>query len=295
MINEINDILKRRNIHPISYRKIKNVYIVNSRDNSYVIKLNTNNYDIYKYLKSRDFLFFPKNFNNPYDNYDISLYINGLSVNNEQKINDYIKIIALLHKKTSYQREINLDEIKEKYESLNNKLISLRKHYISLNDIIDHHLFLSPSEYLLVRNISLIYSVLDNSEFLLNKVYSVIKNSKSIRVSLLHNNPDLNHLIINDYEYLVSWDKSYFDSPIYEIELFYRKYYRDVDLNDLLKIYENINELTKIEKKILLINLSIPKEIKLTSDIYLDTKLINDEVNYLNKVYELLIKYKSEL
>lgn len=295
MNKEINKIIKEKNIHPISYKKIKSVYVVNSKDNSYVIKLNTNNYDIYKYLMARDFFSFPKNINYPNDNYDISLYVNGLDINREEKINDYIKIISLLHQKTSYKREIDLDEIKEKYESLSNRIFSLKKYYSDLNDYIDHQMFLSPSEYLLIKNISLIYSILDNSKLLLEDIYQTIKNERSIRVSLLHHNPDLDHLIISDHKYLISWDKSYFDSPIYEIEDVYRKYYHDIELNDLIRIYESINKLTSMEKKLLLISLAIPKELKLTDNVFLDTKIINNEIDYLKKVYELLIKYKREL
>jgi len=290
MNNEIKKIIKERNIHPLSYKKINNVYIIN---NQYVIKLNANNYDIYKYLASKDFMFFPKNFNNQLDNYDMSLYIDNLNINNESKINDYLKILALLHKKTSYKREIDLDEIKEKYEDLNKKIINLKKYYLELNDEIDHHIFFSPSEYLLVKNISLIYGILDNSEILLSDIYKKIKNEKSIRVSLLHNNINLDHFLISDHEYLISWDKAYFDSPINEIEEFYRKYYRQIELSDLLLIYENINKLTILEKQLLIVNLSIPKEIELTNNTYLDTKLINDEINYLKNIYELLMKCNS--
>jgi len=290
MNNEIIKIIKERNIHPISYRKINNVYVIN---NNYAIKLNTNNYDIYKYLTSRDFLFFPENITNLNDNYDISLYIDGLIVNKEEKINDYLKLLAILHKKTSYKREINLDEIKEKYENLNRRIINLRKYYIELNEKLDHEMFFSPSAYLLLRNISLIYSILDNSELLLNDIYNQITKEKSIRISLLHNNVDLDHLIISSQEYLVSWDKSCFDSPILEIEKFYRKYYRDIDINDLLIIYESINKLTILEKQLLIISLSIPHKLEITSNTYLDTTIINDEIDYLKTLYELLIKYKK--
>ena len=290
MKNELVNILKERNIHPVSYKKIKSSWIIN---NNYVIKLNTNNYDIYKYLISKEFMFFPKSLTNINDNYDISLYINGLNINKEEKINDYIKLIALLHHKTSYKRGIDLDEIKEKYENISNRIIFLRKYYLELNDRFDSETFFSPSAYLLLRNISLIYSILDNSEILLNDLYNKIKNNKSIRVALLHNNPDLDHLIISDYEYLISWDNSYFDSPIYELERLYRKYFQIIALSDLINIYEKINKLSILEKQILLVILAIPKEIKLTNNTYLDTKLINNEIKYLKNIYELLIKYKS--
>ena len=295
MNKEIESIIRKRCIHPIAYRRIKSVYVIKTNKEEYVIKLHTNNYDIYKYLLSKDFLFFPKNYNHPNDNYDISQFIKGLIMANEQRLSDYIKIIALLHFKTSYKREIDLDEIKEKYESISTRIINLRKHYQDLNEKIEHDIFFSPAAYLLIRNISLIYSILDISLSILNDVYNKIKNEKSIRVSLLHNSVDIDHLIISDHEYLVSWDKSFFASPIVEITEIYRKYYQYISLSDLLKIYENINKLTLLEKKALLINLAIPKELLLTTNTYSDTKIINDEINYLNKVYELLIKYKNEI
>ena len=49
------------------------------------------------------------------------------------------------------------------------------------------------------------------------------------------------------------------------------------------------------EKCLLLVNLSIPNRIELTNNTYSDTKTINNEINYLKKVYELLIKYENEL
>lgn len=292
MNNELKRIIKEKKLHPLSYQKKKNVYIIN---NNYVIKLHTSNYDIYKYLTSRDFLIFPKNYNLENDDYDISSYINGVNVNDDQKINDYIKLIALLHQKTSYKREIDLDEIKEKYERINNQINYLRNYYLKLNEDIEHELFFSPSSYLLVRNISLIYRVLDISEKLLNDTYNEIKNEKSIRISLLHNNPDLSHLIISDKDYLISWDKAYFDNPIWELEKIYRKYYQEMDLIDLLNIYESIYKLTSSERKILLINLSIPRELQLTKDTFSDTQNINSELKYLKKVYNLLMKYQKEL
>ena len=288
MNKSIYDVIKKHQLHPKSYQKNKSVYIINSNNNYLAIKLNTNNYDIYKYLLSRDFLYFPKFFNDPNDNYDILEYIDDLEVSTSQKVNDYISILSFLHLKTSYRREIDLDEVKEKYEALTNKIVSLRDYYHNLNNSIDKELFLSPAMYLLVKNISLIYKMLDKSLILLNELYEKIKNDKSIRIALLHNNIDLNHVITNNQLYLISWDRAYFDSPVYELESFYRKYYQYIEINDFLKIYEVTNKLSSGEKKFLLILLSIPKEIHLTNNTYLDTEKINNEISYLNKVYELL-------
>lgn len=295
MSKRIEKILSERSLHPYSYQKVNKVYIINCREGDYVIKLDTNNFDIYKYLLSRDFLFYPENYTNKNDDYDISSYINQVAISDKQKLEDYLKVIAILHFKTSYKRVVDLDEIKSKYEDINNTLMDLRKYYTILNDEIDHELLLSPSKYLLVRNITLFYSVIDYATTLLNEVYQVIKDEKSIRVSLLHNNPDLNHFLVSDHDYLINWDKSYFDSPIYELEKIYRKYYYEISLIDLIKLYEGKNKLSLLEKKRLLVYLSIPKKIIITNNTYQDTKEIYREIIYLRKVYELLINYENVL
>ena len=293
MNKEIISILKSNNIHPVSYQKIKSVYLIKDKKNSYIIKLNTNNYDIYKYLISKNFNYFPKNYNSNNDNYDISEYIPNLNIAIDQKVNDYLRILAILHLKTSYKREIDLDYIKEKYEGLLNEINYLRKYYYELNNKIDKEIFLSPDAYLLVRNISLIYSTLTLLEERLKKLYENIKTEKSMRVSLLHNNLSLEHLLINEKEYLISWDKAYFDSPIYELNNFYREYYQSITINDFLMNYENINKLSSNEKELLLIMLAIPKEIKFTNNTYLNTKNINLEINYLKSIYEMLSLVKE--
>ena len=151
MNKEIRDILKKRDIHPISYEKIGKVYIIKDKNRGYVIKLNANNYDIYKYLISRDFTNFPYTFTQINDNYDICEYIKEIKEEYVQRIEDLIILISILHKKTSYIRVIDLDDVKEIYENTIKNIKDTRNYYIKLNDEIDKELFLSPSSYLLVR------------------------------------------------------------------------------------------------------------------------------------------------
>ncbi len=292
MNKEIYAIIKYHHLHPKAIKKRGKVYIISDKEDAYVIKLNTNNYDIYKYLLSRDFLNYPENFNQINDNYDMSLYIEDIKEEKNQKINDLLVIIGILHNKTSYLREIDLDEIKSIYENLKNKINEASKYYRILNDEIDKEIFFSPSEYLLIRNISLFYYLLEKANQKLDTWYTNIKKEKSIRMSLIHNNISIDHLIINDIKYLINWDKACFDNPINDLESFYRKYYAFIELSDTLNIYEGKNKLNKLEKDLLLIRLSIPKIINLSNDTYLDSKIIYQEILFLSKIKEMSNKEK---
>lgn len=289
-MNNLYEILEMHHIHPLSYLKKKNVYIVHTKDKSYVIKLNTSNYDIYKYLISHGFNFFPQNYNYKSDTYDLSLYIENDEEKEEQKITDLMEIIAILHKKTTYKRCLDLDEIKEIYENLKTKIQNSRNYYVKLNNEIDKEIFFSPSMYLLVRNISLIYYMLNYSEHEIDEWYQRVAKEKSIRVSLLHNNIDLEHLIVQENRYLISWDKASFDFPINDIQMFFNKYYKLINLSDMLNLYCRINPLSELEKKLLLVKLSIPSIIELSLNTYDDTIKINNMIYFLNKVYELIKK-----
>ena len=294
MNDEVINIIKIHNLHPIGYQKNGKVYIIKEKKDSFVIKVNTNNYDIYKYLMSRNFPCFPENYSLKNNNYDIYKYIDDFNVSKIQKIEDLIVILALLHKKTMYIREISLDEIKSIYEELNKKIDETRNYYLKINDIIDQEEFINPSHYLLIRNISLFYSMLNYSKNTLNNWYDKIKSAKSIRVVLLHNNIDINHLIINENKYLISWDKAYFDNPIYDIEMFYHKYYQDIELIDTLYLYEKNNKLNDLEKNLLIIRLSIPRIISFTLNTMDDTIAINNEIIYLQKVMNFIEKTINE-
>ena len=142
MNNILQNIIKENNIHPISYIKKSNIYIVSDNMHSYVIKMNTNNYDIYKYLISRDFLNFPENFNKKSGNYDISLYIEDVKTKDIQKINDLINILSILHYKTMYERKINRSDIDDLYNKINDNIIEVKDYYYHLNDHLTTHILL---------------------------------------------------------------------------------------------------------------------------------------------------------
>lgn len=295
MNKEIIEIIKKRNIHPIGYQKMGKGFFIKDKNCDYFLKLNTCNYDIYKYLLSREFYNFPKNYNDIGDNYELREFVPSIKVEKDQKVNDLLETLALLHKKTIYKRVIDLDDIKKIYEELMGLINYKIDYFTKINDKCDNQEFLCPSNYLLIKNISLVYYLLDFSKNTLNLWYEKIKNNLNMRVCLLHNNVSLNHLVINQKKYLINWDKAMFDSPIKDIVSFYKLYYKDISLDNLFQIYEKINPLEIIEKDLIMVYLIVGDNFNFSNNELLNTRIINDELIFLDSIYNYLKeKNKSE-
>jgi len=278
------------NIKIDSLKYLGKVIIIDSNKNKYVYK-NKNNYLTYEYLLGRDFNNIPKYFNNKDSNYDLIEYIEDLNIPKEQRLKDLINVISLLHKKTIYSKEIELDELKKIYEDIINNVDSLMAYYSDLNNYIDSIVFMSPLEYLLVSNIDLFYYLLNFTKDKILIWYNSIKDNKVLRYSLNHNNIDINHLIENDNLYLISWNKSKIDLLTNDLVQLYKKYYYDIDLNELINEYQKNNKLTSDEYLFLLIILAIPERIELSSNTYLDTNKLSNYIEYLKKIVIVTQKY----
>ena len=154
---------------------------------------------------------------------------------------------------------------------------------------------MSPSEYLLVSNMDVIYYLLDFSKEKINIWYDLLKNKKSIKYSLIHNNLDTSHLIENNNKYLISWDKSKQDMPINDIIKLYQDNYYDLDLEKFLREYEKEYKIDEDEYLLFLIKLANLKKIEFTRNTYKDCYNINNYLVYLRKIVVLVQKYKKNL
>ena len=293
-MNNLKDILKKYQIHPREYEIKGKVIIVKTQNNQYVIKNNTNNYDIYHYLNTRNFNYFPSNYNLHSEKYDISEYIEDINIPNNQRLNDLIYLLSLLHKQTSFYKIIDLDEIKEKYEDLNRNVLDLLNYYNNLNDYLDSLIFPSPAQFLLLKNISIIYYLLNYVKNTLAIWYQEITTKKEKRVALIHNNISIEHVLVNKGKYLISWDKSLIDEPIKDLISLYKKYYNFLNLKDLLNTYNKNNLLNREEVLLFIIMLALPEKITFTKDHLKDVKMLNRELNYWKKIYEYLKNNQGE-
>lgn len=245
-----------------------NVKIIDADNSKYVIKKkNKEIKKIYKYLSSRSFENYPKIIlDNP--NYDIYEFIDDVEEPFEQKVLDIIKLVSILHSKTTFYKNIDSDEYKYLYENIINKIDYLYNYYNDLVSIYEKEEFMSPSSYIMSRNISKIFEMLNYCKIHINKWYDIINEKKRVRIVQLHNNLSVDHYLKNKYPYLISWSKSKRDMPIYDLLKVFNLYYYELDFCDLLHTYEMNYPLLEEEKNLLFVLISMPEKITLEGNEY---------------------------
>lgn len=291
MNNYVRKIASEYNI-PINKITIKN----NTRiiDDKIVLKKKKNNdlNNVYKYLKSRSFDYFPEPIT--IDNlYEVYPFLEDTYEPSEQKATDIMHLLGLLHSKTTFYREIDIDKNKEIYENISDELEYLNNFYNDLITMIEKEVYMSPSGYLIARNINIIFSSIYYAKHNLEEWYKKIDNNKNERVVNIHNNISLDHYIKNEKPYLISWNKSRIDSPIYDLLSFYKNHYLDFDFDDLFHFYESVYPLKKDERLLLFTYMAIPYKIEIISDEYEMCIKINKMIEYLYKTSNLIMNYHS--
>lgn len=266
----------------------KSVKIINDE---YVIKKKKDNItNTYNYLRSRAFDYFPEVLKEDEDNIYIK-YISDIDEPKEQKIIDLINILTLLHSKTTMYKEIDIDNYKYIYEEINKEIDDILKYYNIVMDNIESSVYMSPSNYLIARNISFIYSAIRYAKRSIDYWYKLVENKRKIRVVTVHNNLSLEHYLKYDKPYLISWDKSKIDMPIFDLISLYNNHYLEFDFTELLDIYLSKYPLTQEELLLFLTIISIPKKITSSNSEYKNVLTIRRQLDYIYKTSEIVKKY----
>lgn len=289
---KINEILKTKGLTATRYEKINSALIISTKEGKLVYKKNPLNYKIINYLKSRNFDYMPKLLSEENDDYQISTYVEGLDVPDEQKMVDLIHLTALLHSKTTHYKEVDINEYESLYQDLNGNIEYLYNHYTNLITKIETKVYMSPSEFLLARNISLIFKTLDENKQRLEMWHEMVKEKRKMRNVVLHNNLKLEHFIRNEKSYLVSWDKAKIASPVFDIYKLYQNHVLDFEFEELLKEYEKNYPLTKDEKELLYILISMPDIINYNEEEYEMCKKISTMLDKMYKTKKITSKEK---
>lgn len=282
------ELLEYFNIKPQSIKKIGSASIVTTEDKQYVIKKRNRKADSFDYLLTRNFTNFPKVYSKVDDEIELTEYIEDQITPKEQRLEDLIYLTSMLHMKTGFYKSVDDDYIKKIYEETIDRQTKIYEYYANLQDMIELEIYMSPANYLLIRNISMIYLAINKSKEYIEKWYELIKEEPKIRYAYIHGNLKEEHLIENNDLYLISWDKSRIDLPIYDLEKLYHNSFLDISLEDIFSIYNNKTPLKKEEYYLLMSFLLIPDKIDLTLKEYPRTKQVTNLVLYLDKTLTYL-------
>ena len=291
---KINQILKNKGLTAREYRKKGKITIIDTNNGKYIYKEGRLNPQILNYLKSRSFDYMPSFLNNENEAYQLTNYIEDLDIPKEQKILDLIKLTALLHSKTTHYKEIDLDYYEKIYEDLDNNLNYLYIYYTDLITLIETKVYMSPSEFLLARNITKIYDAISENKTRLDKWHTHIKEKRKERRVVLHGNLKLDHFLESDIPYLISWDKAKVGNPVFDIYKLYQNHALDFDFETVLNEYEKIYNLTDDEKELLYILILQPGLINFENSEYQNCQNISKMIDKMYKTNMLILPKKSK-
>lgn len=247
--------------------------------------------ELYKYLSSRSFEYYPKLVEDNRSDINVFEYIEDTSIDNEQKLLDLVNVISLLHNKTSYYKEVTNDKIKSIYEELLGRVVFMEEYFNKMIETIEDNTFVSPSGNLILNNSTKIFESLTFLKREIEEWYKISIDTNKSRVSLIHNNLELEHYIKNKDDYLISWDNYKIDSPILDIVKLYKNVYLNMNFSEPLNIYMENFTLTESEKKLLFIMLVLPDEINLTQNELKNVSIVRKYLDYIYKTEELIKPY----
>ncbi len=293
-MRNVRHILEKYQLHPTRYQMKGKVTFVDTDRGSYAMKeMEHDKEEIWNYLRSRNFLYYPEIIR--YENRILVTKLEqDIAMPKEQKAEDLIDLMALLHQKTTHYKEVDISDYKELYEDISNNIFYLKTYYDDMMTIIESHIIMSPSEYLLARNITLVYSALNFSKETLEKWYEMIKDKRKQRMVVLHNHLELSHFIRNQNAYLTSWDKAKFGIPIFDFYKFYKKHCLEFEFDELFKRYERSYPLLEEERLLLFILLALPSKIEWNDSEYAMCQKISNMIDEMIKTEKLISPYNTK-
>ena len=273
-MKEINDLLRKNNISGCKYCKCGKCIIIDTKEKKLVLRPNKTK--IYEYLKYRNFNNIPSMYID--SGYEFIDYIDEIDIPVEQKMIELITVISILHKKTTYYKKISEMNIENIHDDIVNKINSVKEYYDELIYKAENTIYMSPSQYLLARNISNVYNAIKYCNKSLDKWYSIIKKEDRTRVSVLHNNLKLEHFING---ILINWDKSKIGIPVFDLYKLYNNTYNEYDWNELINIYNHHYKLKEDELLLFNILISIPIKPSITNIEIDNVKSMQEVLNYI--------------
>ena len=132
-MRNVRYILEKYQLHPTRYQMKGKVTFVDTDRGSYAMKeMEHDQEEIWNYLRSRNFLYYPEIIR--YENRILVTKLEqDIAMPKEQKAEDLIDLMALLHQKTTHYKEVDISDYKELYEDISNNIFYLKTYYMRLH------------------------------------------------------------------------------------------------------------------------------------------------------------------
>ena len=277
---------------PYRYTLKGKATLLETTSGDFIIKPKKKNInELYNYLISRGFDNFPKLIDSSRKEVNVFEYIESIRMPKEQICDDIIDIIASLHNKTSYFKEVTEDTYKAIYEDIKSNISYLKNYYDTLYEIGYNEVYMSPANYQFMRSFSKINSALDFCNQELDDWYELIKGETKTRVAVVHNNLSFDHYLKGSKEVLISWDNFLIDTPIIDLVKLYKAEYLNINFSEGLERYMHKFPLLEYEKKLLFILITLPPELKHEDTTFLQCRENNRVIDYVFKTEDLIKPY----
>lgn len=267
--------------------------VIETDDGKFFMVPRGNREKIFHYLETKKFpfflpiIFFYRNVYEVYRYMDDDIDINDKAIN-------LVHILSLLHIKTTTYQEVVLDNVKKLYEDILNQLDSLFQFYQELVQNVESHIYMSPDEYLFIRNSSLFFQNLEQSRQYLEKWYQIKKNATRERLVFLHGSPSLDTFIDGDNPCFLDWDFSRKGYVIYDFLYFYKKNYLMLEMQSLFQIYQSKYSFSEEELYLFYSLILLDEKIQFSSNHYENTVLVQGRVAYATKVRNFVLEQNQK-
>lgn len=250
---------------PIKYTLVDNNKIITYPDKTIFIKKRSsyNIEEVYKYLDDHAV----NNYLKPVEVTDKELifpYFEKTSLKDDEISKRLVLNLTIWQNKTTTYQKLNLDEVKNFYESTKKEINYLFSYYRDILLQLETKVYYLPTEYLFLRNSSIINRQLKVAADLLEEWYETVKNKERERLVYCHGKCELAHFLPIDDGYFISLEQAHLGRVSDDIENLFRKNFSSIDLVTTYNLYQRKYPYTLDEKLFLFVKLAIPPKI----DIY---------------------------
>lgn len=283
-MNNINNIVSKYGINVCKIEFFNNNIIIYSDNNNYLIKDNSNSKEVFNYLDSINCGFHLKLISSYSENFELYEFSN-LLIDNNIKGKLCVDTFSLINEKSSFAYDISEKELNELYDKYNNQIDKTLNYYLKIQDYLEEVDIFSPSEYLLLLNISDFYKLLHCSKKYLDDLYNT---SVDIRKCFLVGKCSIDNFVVAERNAFIDYSNSSFDYIIYDFIDFYRQNYDNENIILLYKQFKDSVNLTYSEERLLFVIITMIAPID--DNIF----EISETIKYVNCTLKFLLEEDKE-